>query len=90
MAVSHGLPATDGDIDETRLELQHIGFAAYTLRRQECCSRPAEGIEDDVAALGYVLHCIGDQRHRLDGRMCPQIVETPSPERIDNRIMPDI
>ena len=79
ISFGEGLPAPDGDIDETRLELQHIGFAADALRRQKCCPRTAEGIEDDVAApgtsfiasatsaTGLTVGCASDRRDARPG-----------------------
>src|SRR5262249_29338823 len=84
------LPAFDRDIDEARLELQRIGPPPDPLRRQNGRSRPAEGVEHDVAASGAVLDRIGDERDRLDGRVGLELVETPCAERIDAGVMPDV
>jgi len=74
-----GLPALDGNIDETRLELERVGSAPDALRRQDRRAGTTEGVEHDVAAACAVFYGIRDQGDRLNRRVGLQLVEAASP-----------
>ena len=64
-----GLPATDGDVDEPRLDLKCTSMPPHPLGRHDRRARAREGVEHDVATPRAVLDGIGDESDRLGGGM---------------------
>src|SRR5260221_10649031 len=87
---SKHLPAPDGDIDISGIDLKTVATSPNPLRRQKRCARSAKSVEDDLIAKGTIPYGVGDQGNRLDRRMSVQVFHPASPERICPGIMPDV
>src|SRR5262245_42851749 len=66
---SKGLPASDGDVDKTRLNFKRPGMTSDPLGRHDRGARAAESVEDNIVPPCAVLDGVGHQRNRLGGRM---------------------
>ena len=64
-----GLPTADCDVDIVRVDFKRAGLPARTLRRNQDCAAPGEGIENEVAAARTVSNCIGHKGNRFDRRV---------------------
>ena len=82
------LPATDCDIDVKRIELHAIGYSTDQFSRDDRGAGAHERVQDDVAAAGAIPHRIGNQCHRLDGRVQLELIEPAGAEAVDARISP--
>src|SRR6202521_2237850 len=90
VASSEDLPAPDGHIDISGIDLKAVTTAPNPLRRQKRRTRSAKSVEDDLIAKRAILYGVGDQGDRLDRRMSVQVFHPAGPERICPGIMPDV
>ena len=58
VASSEHLPAPDGHIDISGIDLKTIATAPDPLRRQKCCTRSAKSVENDLIAKGAIPYGI--------------------------------
>jgi len=84
------LPAPDGHIDISGIDLKAATTAPNPLRRQKRRTRSAKGVENDLIAKGTIPYGVGDQSNRLDRWMSVQVLHPAGPERVCPGIMPDV
>src|SRR5262249_45129895 len=91
-AAGQRLPAVDGRIDITRIELEPAAAPAGALGRDHRRAAAEKGVEHNLAAGRAVEDRVGDHRHRLDGRMQRQEIAllAASGERVGPGIVPDV
>ena len=77
-------------IDVARIELKPSGPPASQLGSDHRRAAAEEGIEDQAIALRAILDGIGDERHRLDGRMHGERFVASCAEAVDAWIGPDV
>ena len=68
IAPGESLPAADGDIDVSGLELQSKRSTTHPFGGQHRGARTAKSVEHDIVAPCAVLHRVCHQGDRLDGR----------------------
>src|SRR5258708_9191200 len=84
------LPAPNGDVDISRVDLQWARLAVGSLRRDEDSAATSTRVENNIALFGTVPDCICNQANRLDCRVHLQLVHTARAKRIDPGIIPYI
>src|SRR5215472_864094 len=68
-AAGQHLPPPDRRVEIGGVELDTAAAPAGALGRDYRRAAAEKGVEDDLAAGRAVEDCIGDHRHRLDGRV---------------------
>src|SRR5262249_36141014 len=88
-ASGESLPAPNGDVDQSRIDLDQPGSAIGSLGRDETRTGAAERIEDDPLPIRTVPDRIGHQGDRLDRRIRGKLASRAH-ESILTRVIPDI
>src|SRR6202163_1644899 len=84
------LPAPDGHIDISGIDLKAVTTAPNPLRRQKRRTRSAKSVENDLIAKRAILYGVGDQGNGFHRRMGVQVFHPAGPERVCPGIMPDV
>src|SRR5262249_31632003 len=84
------LPAADGNIDKTRLDLDRASVAAPRSGRHDSGARPTKSIEYDIATTRAVLDGIGNESDRLRGRVRRELIHAAGAKRVHPGVVPDI
>src|SRR5262249_33909845 len=84
------LPTADRDIHITGIDLDCASPTACLFRRDQDRSATAEGVKNQIPALGTIPDRICDKRDWLDRRMHRQFVKTTGTHGIHPVIVPDV
>src|SRR4029077_11926427 len=87
---SEGLPAADGDVDKSRLDVQRTGMASHPLGSDDGGARAGKSVEDNIAPPCAVLNSVGHQGYRLGGRMRAKLPHVAGTERGHSGVAPDV
>jgi hypothetical protein len=90
IALRKGLPSSNRQVRIDQIDLDRVSAPAELLCRQQSGAGAQESVEHDLAAMRTVPDCIGHQRHRLDGRVHGQLIESARPEAVHPWIGPDV
>ena len=84
------LPAANGEIGQTRLDLYCSSTAADPLSGHHRRAKAREGVEDDIAASCAVFKGVNHEGDRLGGRTRAKFVHAADAECVHRCIAPDI
>src|SRR3954451_18015343 len=85
-----GLPAADGDVDKTRLDVQRTGMASDPLGSDDRGARAGKSVEDHIAPPCAVLDSVGHQGDRFGARMRAKLPHVAGTERGHSGVAPDV
>jgi hypothetical protein len=84
------LPACDGDVDVTRIDLDQKGLPPCLFGGDQGGPGAAERIEDDAVAVRTIADRINDKGDRLDRGVQRELALRSAAEDVLARIIPDI
>src|SRR5215467_15852244 len=85
-----GLPTAHDKIDVKRIELCQPGAAPCAFRGDQRGATSSKWIKNVGASTRAIFNCVGDQRHRLNGRMHFRRFSLPRTDRADTGIFPNV